>query len=61
MQITTELTLAIVNLNEMFRAVFLRPSTSLRYAQDERFPAPFVLSVTRRVKSKYERRSPQMI
>jgi hypothetical protein len=34
------------------------PSTSLRYAQDERFSYPFVLSVTHRVKSKHERRSP---
>ncbi len=38
-----------------------RPSTSLRYAQDERVADPFVLSVTRRVKSKHERRFPQMI
>jgi hypothetical protein len=39
----------------------VRPSTSLRYAQDERFHGPFVLSVTRRVKSKHERWSSQMI
>ena len=39
----------------------IRPSTSLRYAQGERFQYPFVLSVTRRVKSKHERRSAQMI
>jgi hypothetical protein len=38
--------------------ISVRPSTSLRYAQDERFSCPFVLSVTRRVKSKHERRSP---
>ena len=46
----------IGNLNEMCRHTARRPSTSLRYAQDERFSAPFVLSVTRRVKSKHERR-----
>jgi hypothetical protein len=32
-----------------------RASTSLRYVQDERFLSPFVLSVTRRGKSKHER------
>ena len=41
--------------------ISVRPSTSLRYAQDERFSCPFVLSVTRRVESKHEQRSPQMI
>jgi hypothetical protein len=41
--------------------ISVRPLTSLRYAQDERFQGPFVLSVTRRVKSKHERRSPQMM
>jgi hypothetical protein len=48
-------------LKEMWRThPHVRPSTSLRYAQDERFQGPFVLSVTRRVKSKYERRYPQV-
>jgi hypothetical protein len=49
----------IVNLNEMCRNICVRPSTSLRYAQDERFLRPFVLSVTWRVKSKHEWRAEQ--
>ena len=53
--------LSIVNLNEMCLHICVRPSTSLRYAQDERFARPFVLSVTRRVKSKHERQSEQTI
>jgi hypothetical protein len=37
------------------------PSTSSGYAQEERLWCPFALSVTRKVKSKYERRSAQII
>ena len=57
----SQTTRTIVNLNEMCRHIRIRPSTSLRYAQDEWCARPFVLSVTRRVKSKHERQSEQMI
>jgi FeS assembly protein IscX len=51
----------IVNQDEMLELWQRILTTSLRYAQDERFQFPFVLSVTHRVKSKHERRSIQMI
>ena len=45
----------IVTLNKRCHRVGIHPSTSLHYAQDQRFARPFGLSVPRRGKSKHER------
>ena len=51
----------MMNLNEMYRKDPCPPFDFAALRSGRAVQYPFVLSVTRRVKSKHERRSPQMI